>query len=388
VYVSDATLRRAAWAMPVGYAGLGAASAALAIANGVLLGEDLALVLVFFLYTVVGTLVASRHPRNPVGWLLSSVGLFAAATFVSDQYAMYAALTPETLPGSGLAAWLSLWLWMGMLGPMLYTVLLFPSGHLPSRRWRPASWAAGMVLGIVAAIFALGAPASDASVPVANPFWIPALTPLYELAEASFILFVALFGMAVAGLVARFLRSHGVERQQLKWIVAAGVLMVTVLLIGILFPAGTEWAWILSVVTLPAAIGVAILRYRLYDIDLLINRTLVYGALSAALLATYVLSVLALSALLRPLTGSGDLAVAGSTLAVVAAFGPLRARLQRFVDRRFYRARYDAARTVDAFAARLRDQVDLDALSGELVGVVHDTVRPAHASLWLRGGRS
>jgi len=161
-----------------------------------------------------------------------------------------------------------------------------------------------------------------------------------------------------------------------------------VLLIGILFPAGTEWAWILSVVTLPAAIGVAILRYRLYDIDLLINRTLVYGALSAALLATYVLSVLALSALLRPLTGSSDLAVAGSTLAVVAAFGPLRARLQSLVDRRFYRARYDAARTVDAFAARLRDQVDLDALSGELVGVVHDTVRPAHASLWLRGGRS
>lgn len=384
--VSDATLRRAALAMPAIYLGLASASIALGLSNGLPLEQDLALVPVFFVYTVIGALVASRAPRNPIGWLLSFTGLFATLTFFVSQYAAFATTTaPGSLPGGGVAIWLSLWLWMGMLGSLLYTVLLFPSGRLPSPRWRPASWIAGLVLGSVAVIFAFGSPATSDPVPLPNPLWIPALAPLYEVVQAGFVLFVVLFGLAVASLVVRFRRSRGVERQQLKWIVAAGVMMVVTL------AAGLVWeffgAWIAVVLALPMSIGVAILRYRLYDIDVLINRALVYGALSASLLATYLVSVIALSALLRPLAGSSDLAVAGSTLAALALFQPLRARLQRFVDRRFYRARYDAARTVDRFSSRLRDQVDLDALSGELIGVVSETVQPAHASLWLRAAR-
>jgi len=383
VHAGDATLRRLAWAMPVVYALLAIAALALGMANGLPVGQDLALVPVFFLYTVVGALVASRHERNPVGWLLGAAGLFATGTFAADQYAVNAATTPGPHPGADLAVWLSLWLWMGMLAPLLYIVMLFPSGHLPSARWRPAAWGAGIVLAVVAAIFAFGTPASEGIAPVPNPYRISALQPIYELADASFILFVALFGLAVSALVVRFRRSRGVERQQLKWIVAAGLLMMTTLISGLLLPF-IDWAWIATILVLPISIGFAILQHRLYDIDLLINRALVYGALSALLLSTYVVSVLALTALLRPVTGSGDLAVAGSTLAVVAVFGPLRARLQRLVDRRFYRARDDAARTIDRFSARLRDQVDLDDVRADLLRVVGETVRPAHASVWLR----
>ena len=386
MHVSDATLRRAAVVMPATYLCLAIASVALGLANGLPMEQDLALAPVFLLYTVVGALVAMRDPRNPIGWLLSVAGVLAMTTFFVSQYAAFATTTaPGSLPGAGVAIWLSLWLWMGMLGSMLYTVMLFPSGRLPTRRWRPASWIAGLVLGLVAIIFAFGTPATSDPVPLPNPLWIPALAPLYEVVQAGFVLFVVLFGLAVASLVVRFRRSRGVERQQLKWIVAAGVMMVVTLAAGLVWEF--DWAWIGSVLALPMSIGLAILRYRLYDIDVLINRALVYGALSACLLGTYVLSVLGLTALVRPITGSSDIAVAGSTLAVVALFQPLRRRVQGAVDRRFYRSRYDAARTMDAFAARLREQVDLDALSGELVGVVRETVQPAHAALWLRQRR-
>lgn len=384
MHVSDATLRRAAVAMPATYLGLAIASMALGLSNGLPLEQDLALVAVFLLYTVIGALVAIRDPRNPIGWLLSFPGLFATTTFFASQYAAFATTTaPGSLPGPGVAIWLSLWLWMGMLGSLLYTVLLFPSGRLPSPRWRPAAWIAGLVLGLVAVTFAFGAPATSDPVPLPNPLWIPALAPLYEVVEAGFVLFVVLFGLAVASLIVRFRRSRGVERQQLKWIVAAGVMMVVTLAAGLVWEF--DWAWIAAVLALPTSIGVAILRYRLYDIDVLINRAIVYGVLSASLLGTYWLSILGLTALVRPITGSGDIAVAGSTLAVVALFQPLRARLQRAVDRRFYRARYDAVRTIDRFSTRLREQVDLDQLSRELVAMVDDTIKPAHTSLWLRG---
>jgi len=373
--------------MPIAYGCVGIASVALGFANRLPLEQDLALVPVFFIYTLIGSLVASRDPRNPIGWLLSLAGLFATITFFVSQYAAFATTTaPGSLPGPGVAIWLSLWLWMGMLGSLLYTVLLFPSGRLPSPRWRLASRIAGLVLGVVAVIFAFGTPATSDPVPLRNPLWIPALSPLYAVVEAGFVIFVVLFGVAVASLVVRFRRSRGVERQQLKWIVAAGVVMVVTLASGLVWES--DWAWMAAVLALPTSIGIAILRHRLYDIDLLINRTLVYGALSAALLATYVLSVIALSALLRPLTGSSDLAVAGSTLAVVALFAPLRLRFQYLVDQRFSRSRYDAARSLDALSVQLRDEVDLDAVRGEVLGVVGTTVQPAHASLWLRGDRS
>ena len=383
MHVSDATLRRAALAMPATYLGLAIASMTLGLSNGLPLGQDLALVPVFFLYTVIGALVASRATRNPIGWLLSFAGLFATITFFASQYAVFATTTaPGALPGAGVAIWLSLWLWMAMLASLLYTVMLFPSGGLPSPRWRAASWIAGLVLGLVAVAFAFGTPATSDPVPLPNPLWIPALAPLYEVADAGFILFVVLFGLAVASLVVRFRSSQGAERQQLKWIVAAGAMMVATLAAGLVWEL--DWAWIGTVLALPLSIGVAILRYRLYDIDVLINRTLVYAAVIAALIATYFGAVILLQALLRPITSGSDLAVAGSTLLVVAIFQPLRRRVQGAVDRRFYRSRYDAARTVDAFAARLRDEVDLDEVRADLLRVAADTLRPAHASVWLR----
>ena len=384
MHVSDATLRRIAWSMPVVYVAVGAPSLALGGANGAVRPDDVGLMLAFLLYTVVGALVAARQPRNPIGWLLGIAGLCAALTYGADQYAVHAASAGGTSPGAGVAAWLSLWLWMGMLAPLLFIVMLFPSGSLPSPRWRPVGWAVGAVTGVVSASFAFGDPGTDSG---PNPFWVPALEPAFRLAEEGFILFVALLAIAVTVLVVRFRRSGGVERQQLKWIVAAAVSMVLSLAVNLVVPEdGSFIFWFGAVVALPTAIGVAILRHRLYDIDVLINRALVYGALSATLVGTYVISVLALTALVRPVTGSGDIAVAGSTLAVVALFQPLRGRLQRAVDRRFYRARYDAVRTIDRFSTRLREQVDLDQLSGELVAVVDDTIKPAHASLWLRDG--
>ncbi len=211
-----------------------------------------------------------------------------------------------------------------------------------------------------------------------------AIKPFTDGAVLPFVL------LALAAAVVRFAHSSGTERLQLKWFAYGAsfslVLFVLALVLGLsgidagLVPSAAG----LSLALIPVGAGIAILRYRLYDIDLLINRTLVYGATSAGLLATYVLSVLALSTLLRPLTGSSELAVAGSTLAVVALFGPLRRRIQDAVDRRFSRSRYDAERTLDAFSVRLRDEVDLEAVRADLLGAVRDTVRPAHASVWLR----
>ena len=381
--VSDATLRRLAFAMPVAYAALSVASLPLAAASGTPVEQDLALLPVFFLYALIGALVAAREPRNPVGWLLGVSGLCAALAFFSGQYGAYATITaPGALPAEWVATWLSLWIWMGMLAALLYAVMLLPSGHLPSPRWRPAAWTAGFVLTLVGGIFAFGSPVTGDRIPLPNPLWLPALEPLYRVADAGFVIFVALFGLAVASLVVRYRRSRGVERQQLKWIVAAGAMMVATLAAGLVWEL--DWAWIASVLALPLSIGVAILRYRLYDIDVLINRTLVYAAVIASLVATYFGAVIMLQALLRPITSGSDLAVAGSTLLVVAIFQPLRRRVQDAVDRRFYRSRYDAARTIDAFAARLRDEVDLDEVRADLLRVAADTLRPAHASVWLR----
>ena len=357
-------------------------------------------------FSGVGLIVALRRPGHPVGWLFLVVGACLALTFFLPAYSWRALVgAPGTLPG-GEVALLGGWLWMPGIGSMLVAVMLFPSGRPLSRRWAIAI-AAMSALFAVALISAAFAPApvplplpftegltrrpgqDVATIP--NPFGVGAplgdvllaLTPFTQGALLPFPL------SALVAVVLRFARSSGTERLQLKWFAyAASVsLMLSIVVFGL--PRGIlpDIAWFPVVLTfglIPVGAGIAILRYRLYDIDLLINRTLVYGATSAGLLATYVLSVLALSTLLRPLTGSSDLAVAGSTLAVVALFGPLRRRIQRAVDRRFYRSRYDAARTLDAFGLRLRNEVDLDSVRADLLDVVRDTVRPAHASVWLR----
>jgi hypothetical protein len=328
------------------------------------------------IFAVVGALVASRRPENPIGWIMCGAGLAYAVGGVSVSY------VESTLAGGdgdalrSAADWVSEWVWMLGIGPAVtFLPLLFPNGRLPSERWRPVAWAAAVGLGVMVAGLVL----PDA--------WKAA-----EVAAGVGGLVLVLSAIAsIASLVFRFRRAPQVERNQLKWLTYAAALVGVAVVAGVLAEAtvGTsdEFSNTLvsaSIATLPVCIGIAILRHRLYDIDVVINRTLVYGALTATLAAAYAGGVLLLQLALSPLTEESDLAIAGSTLAVAALVRPMRGRIQELVDRRFYRRRYDAARTLQAFGTRLRDQVELDALSLELRGVVSDTMQPAHVSLWLR----
>ena len=284
-----------------------------------------------------------------------------------------------------------------MLAPgfIAFCFLLFPDGRLLSPRWRVAAWVSLGLFATVVARFALvPGPLSDFPA-IRNPFGLDALASLTALPED--LLFSPLLACAAAALVVRLRRSRGVERQQVKWFAYSAAMIPAFLIAGGTISALTDAAddsavghafaflFALILAGLPISAGVAILRYRLYDIDRIISRTLVYGVLTAALVATYLVCVLLFRVVLEPLAGGSDLAVAASTLAVAALFRPVRARIQDVVDRRFYRSRYDAARTVGAFAGRLRQEVDLDAVSTDLRLVVVDAVQPAHVSLWLRG---
>ena len=345
------------------------------------------LTLIFIPWTLTGAAVVARQPRNPVGWLMAMVGAGSIMAFFVEQYAIRATvLAPGSLPLGPLFAWVSHWIWTVFLVALFYVVLLFPNGRVASPRWRPLLWVSSAVFAFVLFSFAF-APPQEPTAGLTNPFAIEALRGLGAWVEDSYWVFLAVFSLAVLSVITRFRSSRGVERQQLKW-AAAGCGIAALLFVSSNYAPGgllADLGWAVAVPLMPVSFAIAILRHGLYEIDTLINRALVYGALSALLLGTYVLSVLALTGLLRPITGSGDVAVAGSTLGVLALFQPLRARIQRFVDRRFYRARYDAARTIDRFSTRLREQIDLDQLRGELIGVVDDTIKPSHASLWLRG---
>jgi hypothetical protein len=334
--------------------------------------------LVFALsFATVGALVASRRPANPIGWIMCGAGLAYAVGGVSVSYVESTLAAGDDDVLRSAADWVSGWVWMLGIGPAVtFLPLLFPNGRLPSERWRPVAWAAAVGLGVMVAGLAL----PDA--------WKPA-----EVAAGVGGLLIVLSAIAsIASLAFRFRRAPHVERSQLKWLTYAAALVGVAVVAGVLAEAtvGTsdEFSNTLvsaSIATLPVCIGIAILRHRLYDIDVVINRTLVYGALTATLAAAYLGIVLLLQLALSPLTEDSGLAIAGSTLAVAALVQPMRARIQRLVDRRFYRRRYDAARTLESFGVRLRDEVELDSLSRELRGVVTDTMQPAHVSLWLRG---
>lgn len=350
---------------------------------------DLVLLSAFVVTNLVGALIAFRRPREPVGWLLSLSAHMVVVAFLADQYARYGIITaPGSVPGAHAIYWFATWPWIGSLGGIVFAALLFPDGRLPSARWRPFSWITAALMTLTATVLAFAPPVAPSHPELLNPLGIEAFSGAALLFESTpgFLMFLVLLGGSVLSLIVRFRRSRGVERQQLKWVASAVALALLGFALGDALPDGilADIAFGIALVALPLAIGVAMLRHRLYDIDVLINRTVVYAVLSGMLLGTYVLLVLALGALFRPLTGSSDLTVAGSTLAVVALFQPLRSWIQRQVDRRFYRARYDAARTVEQFSTRLREQVDLDQLRGELIAVIEDTVKPAHASLWLR----
>jgi len=342
----------------------------------------------------VGAIVATRRPKNPVGWLLCLSGVAVGTSSFTSQYAIYALLArPGSLPAGEALAWIAAWQLPVMIGLQVSYLILFPTGRLPSRRWRPLAWlvAAFVLVGVVLSALSPGAYLGSLG-PIRNPLGIAGLTSAYEA-----LLFAGaplLFGAAVLSLFVRLRRAVGVERQQLKWFAyAAAIFAFGIILIVIPLAIDTP-SWYVRAATaiftaagtlIPVAIGIAILRYRLYDIDLLINRTLVYGSLTAMLILIYVGGVVCLQYAFRTLTGQGSqLAVVASTLAIAALFNPLRGRIQAFVDRRFYRRKYDARQTLEAYSSRLRDETDLDRLGDEMVGAVRDTMQPAHVLLWLR----
>lgn len=353
--------------------------------------SDRVVVIIFLGYALAGAVILLRTRGNVVGALLLGMAMFATTGFLSEEYALYGIVTrPGSLPLPEVATWLSLWTWVVMLMLFLPVIFLFPNGRLPTRRWRPVFATVFAVMTMAVIAFAFGQPSDTERAELRNPFMVPALVPVYEFVEGTFVIFLTAFVLAVASLVARARRAVGAERQQLKWIGATTVYILVILALGEtsvgIFADGLlpDVLWLSAISALPVAIAIAILRYRLYDIDVLINRTLVYGALTASLGGAYVGSVLFLQTALRPFTAGSDIAVAVSTLAVVALFQPLRRRIQDWVDRRFYRSRYDAQLTLDDFAGRLRAEVDLDQLRDELVGAVAETVQPRHASVWLR----
>jgi hypothetical protein len=361
---------------------------------------DLLIGVPFLAFPIVGALIASRRPHNPIGWICLLTGFLFLLLGLTDYYSVYGVAQPGSVPFPVVMASLGIWLWVPAVGLFAtYLFLLFPDGRLPSRRWRPLAWLSGTLIVLLSVGFGLDpGPVSSLPGEIRNPFGLEELPWLSNAANIGFPLLALCILASVVSLVLRYRRSRGEEREQIKWIVFAASVVGLLFLIGIVIPLsyGSEpplWYELLEVLTVlsyagvPIAVGFAVLKYRLYDIDLLINRALVYGSLTVLLALVYFGGVATTQALFRALTGQEEqpqFAIVASTLVIAAMFNPLRRRIQSFIDRRFYRRRYDAAKTLEAFSAKLRDETDLDALSDDLVGVVRETMQPAHVSLWLR----
>jgi hypothetical protein len=342
-------------------------------------------------FPLVGAVIAIHRPRNPLGWIFCAVGLSQALVVFTAEYGVYALRTaPGTVPGGPLAIWAAQWVWAPGIGLLLtFVPLLFPTGRLPSRRWRPVAWLSALPIALIPGL------AAPALWPQRGVALVEASTnePLGQ--GQALVLFAAFWLMVLCGLACltalalRFRRSRGIERQQLKWLLFASAITVAIFIV--VQPA-TSQQWDLALLlalpvvpAIPVAAGIAILRYRLYEIDRLINRTLVSGLLTALLGAIYASAVLLLGQLFGGVTSNPPpWVIAGATLAVAALFQPARRRIQAVVDRRFNRRRYDAAKTIEAFSTRLHEEIDLDTLSAELLAVVHQTMEPTKVSLWLR----
>jgi len=343
-------------------------------------------------FSTMGAVIASRRPDNIIGWLFCTIGFVGGVRLLSTEYAAYSLVLQSSLSlGSEALAWLASWLWVPDVGIYLFLALLFPDGRLPSARWRPFAWLIGAVVMMATVAVALSPGPIRGLDPIENPLGMEALPKVAVLTEA---LLYALGVVALASVLVRLRRSRGVERQQIKWFAYAGVVLtVSTVITYVLSEASSlQWlGWVAFVpgmvgnAGMPVAVGIAILRYRLYEIDIIINRTLVYCSLTATLVALYFGVIVVLQRGFVLLTGQqSTLAVVASTLAIAALFNPLRRGLQGFVDRRFYRRKYDARKTLEAFSSKLREETDLEALNNELVGVVRETMQPAHVSLWLR----
>jgi hypothetical protein len=378
------------------------ASLILALLNGRTLGEiflawdgpSLAVLPTWTVsFSVVGALIASHRPKNPIGWIFLAEGFCYGLLSAADEYAIYALLTnPGALPWGAEASWLGQWIWAPGLGlSLVFLPLLFPDGHPPSHRWRPVAWLGALSIGLtVVASMILLWPERGPALLTGDESPSHVLQVLVDFI-ASPMLFVAGLG-AVTSLLVRFRQARGNERQQIKWFASAAALsLVWILVFGQstrgLPEAIVALSFLLVIPSIPITTGIAILRYRLYDIDRIINRTLVYGSLTAMLALVYFGGVTVTQALLRTLTGQEklpQLVIVASTLVIAALFNPLRRRIQSFIDRSFYRKKYDARKTLETFSLKLRDETDLEALNNDLVGVVRETMQPAYVSLWLR----
>src|SRR5215207_2563812 len=348
-------------------------------------------------YSSVGAIVASRRPENPVGWLLCLWALSESISHFSAQYAIYALLArPDSLPAGQAMAWVSSWLVFIVIGLSVFFVLLFPTGRPPSRRWRWVTWltVAFVLVGAVSGAFSSG-PVEGLG-PIRNPLGIEGFSNTYKSIPFTMVALVLVVAAALSVFV-RLHRATGIERQQIKWFAYATAAAVMGLVLAEIIPDVIEvplWferignaIFLLLIPAIPISMGIAILRYRLYEIDVIINRTLVYGSLTALLVALYFGGVATTQAILQALTGREELpqlAVVASTLVIAALFNPLRRRVQNLVDRSFYRRKYDAAKTLETFSAKLRDETDLNSLNSDLLSVVRETMQPEHVSLWLR----
>jgi len=370
--------------------------------SGADLVVGIATAVVLLAFPVAGVVIATRQPANPIGWILLAIGAGWGALAGATGYADYGIrLHPGSLPAADIAAVLTVSVWappVGLTGTFL--LLLFPDGRLPGARWR---WIA--YVGAAATAACTAASLLDPDVlkdsPYAstqNPIGVDALGGVIAVLDYAVVVLALTMVASAASLVVRFRRAGMVEREQVKWLAAAAGVSAWIYLVDLCISVvaggtGPEPVWrvllddafVLSVGLIPVAIGVAVLRYHLYEIDVIIRRTLVYAALVSVLALLYLAGVFGIQAVVRSLSGqSGTLAVTVSTLIVAVAFQPLRSRIQRAVDHRFYRRRYDAARTLESFSGRLREQVEIEMVSGEVLDVVRQTLQPAHVSLWLR----
>jgi hypothetical protein len=358
--------------------------------------DTVLLPVVILAYSTVGALIASYRPENAIGWLFLSGAFVWIAGELALEYGVYALITdPGALPAGAFSAWFGAWgRALGWFLIVTFLLLLFPAGRLPSPRWRPLLW---MVVGFIA-LYTISTWLSPVITDlrltsVRNPlgFDSQVMGLLYELVNITFPVLIVACGV---GVIVRFRRSRGDERQQLTWFAYAVAVMTVVFVLwfslalaGLVAPSSLMYDG--PLLGIPVATGIAIFKYRLYDIDIIVNRTLVYGSLTMMLIALYFGGIVVLQSAFVVLTGDrSTLAVVASTLLIAALFNPMRRRIQRVIDRRFYRRKYDARKTLEAFSTRLRDETDLEALNDELVGIIKETMQPTHVSLWLRPATS
>lgn len=356
---------------------------------------DIGLPIAALTFVAVAELIGRRHPRHLVGWMFLLLGLSAEILFASQNYGLFGTVTvPGALPAAGWVLWLSTWTWALPVSALAIALLVFPDGRPISPRWWIVAWISIVSSVLQGVADAYRTPLVMTELRMDTPLGTPfPLEPLNVVSAIGTLGFLAATLAAGASLVIRFRRAAGIERQQLKWVAYGGAIATAGLVVGSFGYVVPEIGALgnavssVAVLLIPITAALAILRYRLYDVDVVIERTLVYGALSAALAATYWLLVLLLQSALRPITAGSELAVAGSTLATLALVQPLRTRIQRSVDRRFYRGRYDAVRALDRFTTELAGEVELGAVRASLLAAVGETVQPAFASVWLREQR-